>query len=80
MTIVPESGFSFPVIIFKNVDFDAVKEDILCKVLEVNKDTMTILDIETDTKLYIERGFNLEFVSPTANSYESAMSKMFGNK
>lgn len=49
-------------VIFLNHDFDAVKKEIDCKVLEVEKDKMVILDIETDTKLYIERGFSLDLV------------------
>ena len=49
-------------VVFLNTDFDAVKKEIDCKVLDVSKDTMTILDIETNTKLYIERDFNLDCV------------------
>lgn len=49
-------------VIFINPDFDAVKKEIDCKVLEVGNNKMTILDKETDTKLYIERDFNLDCV------------------
>ena len=51
------------IVIFINDDFDAINRRIKCTVQEVNKDTMTIMDIETYTKLYIERGFNLDCVT-----------------
>ena len=67
-------------IIYLNKDFDAIKKRIQCTVLEVSTDSMTILDIETDTKLYIERDFNLDCIETLDNNlFSSAVSKMYGN-
>lgn len=49
---------------YRNTDFDAVKTLIPCIVKEVHADRMIITDLETDTDLYIESGFNLDLVIP----------------
>lgn len=68
-------------VVYINDDFDAVRNEVPCIVLEVFKDKMTILDIETDTKLYIERGFNLSNVKPLMNTdvFQSAINKMIAD-
>lgn len=41
-----------------NDDFDAVKKEIICKVKAIHPDHIIITDLETDTDLWIEEGFN----------------------
>lgn len=52
---------------FKNDDFDAIREYIPCLVKETYPDYMIITDVETDTDLRIEEGFNLNLVYPEYN-------------
>lgn len=52
---------------YKNEDFDAIHRIIPCIVKEIYKDHMIITDIETDTDLYIEEGFNLSQIYPDYN-------------
>ena len=52
---------------FHDDSFDAVsRPDTLCMVVEITSPTkMTLLDIETNTNLYIEVGFNEDMVRST---------------
>ena len=54
-------------VIYKNTDFDAIKQNIPCVVKETYKDYIVITDIETNTDLYIEENFNLDKVYPMYN-------------
>ena len=49
-------------VVFYNTDFDAIERNVPCIVQEIYDDHMIILDIKTDTKLWIEPNFNLENV------------------
>lgn len=49
-------------VIFHNTDFDAVIKDNPCVVKEIYADHMIITDLNTDTDLWIEDGFNLDCV------------------
>lgn len=68
-------------VVFVNDDFDAVKKNIQCVVKEVQENKMTILDIETNTKLYIEAGFNDDCVisDNSLQSFISAIDSMLGS-
>jgi hypothetical protein len=47
---------------YKNDDFDAVEKWIPCVVKETHTDHVIITDVETDTDLWIEEGFNMDCV------------------
>ena len=68
-------------VVYHNTDFDTVKPNIVCEVLDVYEDKMTVLDIETNTKLYIEKGFNDDCIIPILNaSPKSLVFKAAANK
>ena len=54
-------------VIYKNDDFDAIKENIPCVVKETYPDHIIITDMETDTDLWIEEGLNMDKVYPDYN-------------
>ena len=49
-------------IIYKNNDFDAIKQNIPCVVKEVFSDHIIVTDTETNTDLWVEEGFNMDCV------------------
>jgi len=52
---------------YKNDDFDAIQEYIPCVVKEIFDDHMILTDLETETDLFIQEGFNLGNVYPEYN-------------
>ena len=52
---------------YMNTDFDAVNIAIPCVVKETYPDHLIITDLETNTDLWIEPGFNLGCVYPEYN-------------
>lgn len=57
-------------VIYRNNDFDAVKRDIPCVVKETYADHIIITDMETNTDLWIEENFNMDYVFPDYNFKE----------
>ena len=57
-------------VIYRNNDFDAVKRNIPCIVKETHADHIIITDMETNTDLWIEEGFNMDCVFPMYNFQE----------
>ena len=55
---------------YKNDDFDAVKKFTDCVVKETYTDHIIITDLETNTDLWIEEGFNMDCVFPIYNFQE----------
>lgn len=51
-------------VFFKNDDFDAIKNRkyIPCIVKHIDNQKMVIVDIDTNTDLYIQKGFNDDLV------------------
>ena len=50
---------------YENTDFDAVSKWCLCVVNEICSDHMILLEVQTQTKLWIEVGLNLDLVYVT---------------
>lgn len=61
---------------FYNSDFDAVKKISDCIVKSVSEDAMIIVDLDTNTNLFIEPGFNLENVFPVTEEGKINLSSM----
>lgn len=49
-------------VVYKNTDFDSMKKNIQCVVKETFADHIIITDVETDTDLWVEEGFNMDCV------------------
>lgn len=56
-------------VFYKNEDFDAISgtKMLPCVVKETFEDHIIITDLTTNTDLWIEEGFNAEFVFPEYN-------------
>lgn len=52
---------------YKNDDFDAIKKFSDCIVKETYKDHIIITDLETNTDLWVQEGFNMDLVYPEYN-------------